>query len=47
MPEELHKALHAAALKHGFKPGSERYNRYVYGGMQKILERKRNDGSAK
>ena len=43
MPEELHQALHQAALKAGLKPGTERYNRYVYGGMKKIEER--NSGS--
>lgn len=44
MPEELHRKLHEEALKHGFKPGSERYNRYVFGAMQKIEERKQRSG---
>lgn len=39
MPEELHRKLHEEAVKKGFVPGTERYNRYVYGAMQKIEER--------
>lgn len=31
MPLAEERALKREALKHGFKPGSDRYKRYVYG----------------
>lgn len=40
MPEELHRRLHEEALKHGYQPGTEKYNAFVYGTMRKIEERK-------
>lgn len=36
MPKEIHRRLVASAKKHGFKKGSKRYNRYVYGTLAKI-----------
>lgn len=40
MPEELHRKLHAEALKHGYQPGTEKYNAFVYGTLQKIEAKK-------
>jgi len=34
MPKALERKLKAQAKKKGFKPGSDRYNRYVYGGLR-------------
>jgi len=34
VPKEMEKKLKAQAKKKGFKKGSDRYNRYVYGTMQ-------------
>ena len=36
MPLAMEKGLKRGAIKHGFKPGSKRYNAYVYGHMQNI-----------
>lgn len=36
MPKKLERALKAAAKRHGYRPGTERYNRYVYGTMKKV-----------
>ena len=38
-PRRLEKALKASAKRKGFREGSERYNRYVYGTMKKIKEK--------
>jgi hypothetical protein len=35
MPKKMHDALAREAKKKGYKPGSEAYNRYVYGTMKK------------
>ncbi len=35
MPKKMHEALAKSAKKKGYKPGTERYNRYVYGAMVK------------
>jgi len=42
---KLQKALKRSAAAQGFAPGSDRYNRYVYGGMNAIMKRKRKTGS--
>jgi len=34
MPRKLHRKLAAEARKKGYPPGSEKYKRYVYGGMR-------------
>lgn len=36
MPKELHDKLHKEALSKGYEEGSDEYNRYVYGTLQKI-----------
>lgn len=41
MPKKLKKKLKTEAIKKGFKPGSKRYNAYVFGTMEKI--KKSND----
>ena len=41
---KLQKALKKSAMAQGFTPGSDRYNRYVYGGMNAIMKRKRRAG---
>jgi hypothetical protein len=36
---KLRAALKRSAVARGYTPGSERYNRYVYGGMNAVLAR--------
>jgi len=36
----LERALKRSAAAQGLKPGTERYNKYVYGTMNKIMARK-------
>lgn len=36
MPKELERDLKQGARKKGFIPGSDRYNRYVYGTMNNM-----------
>lgn len=36
MPKDIERKLKQEAKKKGFKPGSERFNRYVYGTLAKI-----------
>lgn len=38
MPKKIEEALKRSALAHGYKPKTERYNRYVYGTLAKIKE---------
>lgn len=38
MPEEVKRKLKQQAEKKGLEKGSEAYNRYVYGTLQKIEE---------
>jgi hypothetical protein len=33
MPKKAEEALKRSARRKGFKPGSKRFNRYVYGGL--------------
>ena len=40
MPKRLEKALKASAKRKGFREGSDRYNRYVYGTLQKVKKEK-------
>ena len=35
MPKRLEEALKRSAEQHGFKKGSERYRRYVYGALER------------
>jgi len=35
MPAALHRALAKSARKKGYKPGSKKYNAYVYGTLAK------------
>ena len=35
MPKRMKEALKRAARKRGYKPGTERYNRFVYGTIEK------------
>jgi hypothetical protein len=37
---KLQKALKRSAEARGLTPGTPRYNRYVYGGMNAIMKRK-------
>lgn len=42
MPREIEERLKRSAERKGYKPGSEKYNAYVYGTLDKIeKERKR------
>ena len=41
MPIKTELALKAQALKKGFKPGTPRYNAYVYGTLNKIEQLKK------
>lgn len=41
MPVRAERNLKHAAKKQGMKPGSDRYNRYVYGTLRKIERRKK------
>ena len=41
-PKRLEKALKASAKRKGFREGSERYKRYVYGTMAKIKQEHKN-----
>lgn len=43
MPIRLHKQLAKSAKQKGFKPGSERFNKYVYGTMAKIEKAKKKE----
>lgn len=36
MPKQLERKLKAEAVAHGYAPGSEKYNAYVYGTLNKI-----------
>lgn len=40
MPKKLEEALKRQAVQKGFKPGSDKYNRYVYGTLQRVKESK-------
>jgi len=35
MPKEMERKLKASAKKKGFKKGTDKYGKYVYGTMQK------------
>ena len=35
MPKKMHRALVKSARKRGMKPGSKKFNRYVFGTMAK------------
>ena len=39
MPKKYHDKVARSAKKRGLKPGSERYNAYVYGTLNKIEKR--------
>jgi hypothetical protein len=41
MPIREERRLKAAAVRRGLKPGTDRYNAYVYGTMQKIERRRK------
>lgn len=41
MPRRAERNLKREAKKHGYKPGSDRYNRYVYGTLGKIEKKKK------
>lgn len=43
MPKELHDKLHKEALKKGYKEGSDEYNRYVYGTLNKVEKKMKED----
>lgn len=45
MPKRLHKALEKSARRKGLKPGTEHYNRYVYGTMAKIEGKEKKDAA--
>ena len=36
MPKDLHDNLDKRARKKGFKPGTDEYNKYVYGTLKKV-----------
>lgn len=46
MPKKLEHKLKQGAEKIGLKPGSDAYNRYVYGPLSKI-EKVKKDGKRK
>jgi hypothetical protein len=41
MPKKLEEALKRSARARGFRPGSDRYNRYVYGTLAKVKKAKK------
>lgn len=41
MPKVIERRLRAEAKRHGFKPESTRYNRYVYGTLARLGREKR------
>lgn len=41
MPEELHRELDKRAKEMGMAEGSDEYNRYVYGTLQKVEKQKK------
>lgn len=43
MPKKIEDALKRRAVQKGFKPGSDRYDRYVYGTLAKIKESRKNE----
>jgi hypothetical protein len=46
VPKRVERALQASAKRKGFKKGSERYNRYVYGTMAKLKAKEKHDGDS-
>ena len=44
MPKRLEKALKASAKRKGFREGSDRFNRYVYGTMKKVQKKESTNG---
>lgn len=37
MPKKLERELKQRAVEHGYAPGSDRYNAYVYGTLNKVI----------
>lgn len=42
MPKRIEDALKRSAERAGIKKGSDRYNRYVYGSLQRVKRGKKN-----
>ena len=40
MPKRLEEALKSRAAQQGFKKGTDRYNRYVYGTIERVEKAK-------
>lgn len=43
MPKKLEEALKRRAAQQGFKKGTDRYDRYVYGTLSKVEKAKKGD----
>ena len=41
MPKKLEEALRRSARAKGIRPGTERYNRYVYGTMASVKKERK------
>ena len=46
MPKTVEEALKRRARQLGYKPGSDRYNRYVYGSLEKLASQKKGSDKA-